>query len=106
MWSAVEGIAENASKLRGYFDVAQPDWREALAHQTAQGPSLVDLESATCHAMAMLDLLMTKIVEEDRAGEIEYNQSPWVSDLAGLAAHVKTKLGTAFYDYHKSQRSG
>lgn len=47
---------------------------------------------------------MAKIVEEDRAGEIDYKQSQWVGNLACLVAHVRVGLRDAFYDYHKLLR--
>ena len=51
------------------------------------------------HANATIDLLMAKIIEEDRAGASNYTQSRWVSDLASLAAHVEGELRDAFYGY-------
>jgi len=104
MWGAVKCAAESISKLRGYFDIAWPGWQDSLNYKPTHGPDLVALESATLQAAALIDLLMSKIVEEDRAGRIEYHQSQWVGDLSSLAIQVQVNLRDTFYAYHKSLR--
>lgn len=66
---------------------------------------LSNLESAVYNATALIDLLITKIVEEDRSGSLTYVQSRWVSDLASLAAHVEVGLRDAFHAHHKAIRT-
>jgi hypothetical protein len=67
--------------------------------------ALSELESAVIRTSAILDLVMAKIIEEDRNGEIHYHQSQWVSDVACLVADVREDLRAAFYGHHASLRA-
>ncbi len=82
-----------------------PEQAKLDAGAPGSGTGLIELEEAISQATAMLDLLMTKIVDEDRAGETTYRQSPWVGNLACLAARVEVDLRDAFEAHHKALRS-
>ena len=65
----------------------------------------IDLEGAIYRAAAMIDLLTTKLICEDRAGRVEYNEPHWVGNIASLSREVGDNLGKQFYANHDEVRS-
>ncbi len=54
--------------------------------------AMFDLEKAVYEAAGMIDLLMAKLIYEDRGGEIYHKEPAWLSNICALADRIGGEL--------------